>query len=295
MRAHPGLEIKLDVIRTTGDKVLDSPLHKMLDKGLFTKEIEKALLDGSVDIAVHSLKDLPTETAPGLTLGAISKREDPADALVAKGGRKLKDLSQGALVFTSSLRRRAQLLMRRPDLDVAHIRGNVDTRLRKFDDSAAEAIVFAAAGLVRLGFDGRITQRLDPREFLPACGQGALAIEIREGDAEAAEIVKTLDDCESRVAVTAERAFLERLQGGCQAPVGAYGEIVEDNQLRLTGIVMNLDGARFMKRSETAALGGERAPRALGLRLANVLLDEGCGEILEEARGASGLPGETGK
>ncbi|MDP6381236.1 MAG: hydroxymethylbilane synthase, partial [Phycisphaerae bacterium] len=195
---RPDLEIVLKVIRTKGDKVSDAALSDIGDTGLFTKEIDKALLDGSIDLAVHSLKDLPTQPVPGLTLGAVAGREDPADVLIAKDGLTLEGLPAGATVLTGSLRRQAQVLHRRPDLAIAPIRGNVQTRLKKLDSSDAHATVLARAGLVRLNLTDHITERFDPADFLPACGQGALAIVIRADDTQVAKLCRSIDDCESR-------------------------------------------------------------------------------------------------
>ena len=190
IEAHPGLEVRIEIIRTTGDVLLEPPLARIGGTGVFTKEIENALLKRQVDLAVHSLKDLPTQLADGLRLAAVLKREDPADALVARDGRSLAQLPAGAKVLTGSLRRQAQLLHRRPDLKIAQMRGNVQTRLDKFDASDASAMLLACAGLARLNLSGRITERLDPAEFLPACGQGALAVEVRADDARAAELCR---------------------------------------------------------------------------------------------------------
>jgi len=283
--AHDDLEVELQIIHTKGDLVLQTPLHKMLDKGLFTKEIESALLAGTIDLAVHSLKDLPTELPAGLALAAIGKREDPADVLIGKTSDTLDALPQGAGLLTGSLRRAAQVLDARPDLDVRPVRGNVATRLRKLDESDAAAIVLARAGLVRLGLADRVTQRFDPEQFLPACGQGALGIEIRDGDAEVADLLAPLDHPATRAAVTAERTFLSALGGGCQAPIGAFGRICEDGRLVLTGMVASLDGARLVKqtaKSPDPAAGAAEAAEALGHGLAQAVCLKGAREILDE-------------
>jgi len=283
---HPELELRLEVIKTKGDKVLHTALHQMLDKGLFTKEIQAALLAGTVDLAVHSLKDLPTEPIDGLALAAVAMREDPADAMVTKGAASLAALVEGAKVFTGSLRRRAQLLHAREDLQILPIRGNVGTRLRKFDESDADAIVFARAGLVRLGLADRIAQRLDPAEFLPACGQGALGIEIRRDDRRVAERVGLLDDAPTRAAVTAERAFLAELGGGCQVPVGAHARMgPDDRTLTVTGMVADLEGRRLLCHTISGPI--QPADR-LGRRLAEGVLAEGAREILEGIVGRAG-------
>ena len=285
-----GLRVELRVIRTRGDRALQTPLHAMGDKGLFTREIEEALLAGEVDLAVHSLKDLPTQLPDGLVLGAVPEREDPADVVVSKAAPCLEALPGGAVVLTGSLRRRAQVLHRRPDLNVRDVRGNVPTRLRKLDESDACAIVLARAGLVRLGLAGRISRRLDPAEFLPACGQGALAVEVRGDDRALSELLRSIDHAASRAAVTAERALLAALGGGCQVPIGAYARTQAGaGTLALTGMVANLDGSRLMRRTVTGACAAGRGAEDLGRRLAELLLADGCGDILEEvASGASG-------
>ena len=213
LAGHSDVEVELEIIRTKGDKVLETPLHAMLDKGLFTRQIEDALLAGKVDLAVHSLKDLPTESPERLALAAVPAREDPADALISKDGLALADLPAGSAVLTGSLRRGAQLLHLRPDLELRPLRGNVRTRLRKLTESDAAATVMARAGLVRLGLDGHITERLDPTEFLPACGQGALGLQIRQDDAVVHDRLAFLDDPDARYAVSAERSFLAALGG----------------------------------------------------------------------------------
>ena len=289
LEAHPGLEVRIEVIRTTGDVLLEPPLAKIGGMGVFTKEIENALLKRHVDLAVHSLKDLPTQLADGLRLAAVLKREDPADALVAREGRSLAQLPAGAKVLTGSLRRQAQLLHRRPDLKIAQMRGNVQTRLDKFDRSDASAMLLACAGLARLNLSDRITERLDPAEFLPACGQGALAVEVRADDSRVAEFCRALDDRATHLATTAERAFLAALGGGCLAPIGAYGRSPSgQKKLALTGMVAGLDGSRLLQRTVAgAAPQSERDAVALGERLAERLRAEGAEEILREIASAS--------
>lgn len=278
-----GLEVTLEIIRTPGDQPGDTPLYQMPDTGLFTRRIEQALMDGRVDLAVHSLKDLPTDMPAGLEIAAVSAREDPADALVAKDGLTLAGLPEGATVLTGSLRRRAQLLHRRPDLRVAPIRGNVPTRLRKLAESEAAATVMARAGLVRLGLEAQITERLDPAEFLPACGQGALAMQVRRDDGGARERVAPLNDPHARDAVSAERAFLADLQGGCQVPLGAYAEVTDGGaSLRMIGMVSSLDGVRLLRSAGTVPLDAPDAPQRLGRQLANELRQAGAREILDE-------------
>jgi hydroxymethylbilane synthase len=282
LEAHEDLEVELEIIHTKGDLILQTPLHKMLDKGLFTKEIESALLAEQVDIAVHSLKDLPTELPQGLAVGAIGKRVDPADALIGKTDQTLSQLPHGAPVLTGSLRRAAQMLDVRSDLDIRPVRGNVATRLRKLDESGAVAIILASAGLVRLGLGDRITHRLDPEVFLPACGQGALGIEVRDGDSQVADLLSPLDDMPTRLAVTAERTFLSTLGGGCQAPIGAFGRISENDELLLTGMVSTLDGSQLIKQETKSSELTVQAAAALGAELAQSVCQAGAREILDE-------------
>ena len=264
---HP---CRIEIVKTTGDKITDVPLAKVGTKGLFTKEIEEALLDGRADLAVHSLKDLPTELPEGLVLAAVPEREDPRDAVV---GRKLADLPPGARVGTSSLRRAAQLRQLRPDLQVESVRGNLDTRLRKLDEGQYDAILLAAAGLKRLGWGDRIAEILPPEQMCPAVGQGALAIETRAGF----EKVALLDHAETHTAVMAERAVLAALGGGCQVPIGAYATVSEGH-IRLLAIVAAPDGSRVIR----AEADGEAADAAdIGARLAADLLQRGAREILE--------------
>src|SRR5574337_713773 len=224
-RQWPGLEVVTIPIKTSGDKFLDVALSQVGGKGLFVKEIEEALLDGRIDLAVHSLKDLPAELAPGLREGAVLRREDPLDALIARNGLRFTDLPRGARIGTSSLRRQVQFLHRRPDLQIVSLRGNVQTRLKKLEGLDLDAVVLAAAGLIRLGLQDRITERLRADVCLPAIGQGALVIEIREDDQQTAERVETLNHRETRQAAMAERAFLRYLGGSCVTPIAAFGEI----------------------------------------------------------------------
>jgi hydroxymethylbilane synthase len=274
-----GLECRLEIIRTTGDKITGVPLSKIGTKGLFTKEIEEALLDGTIDLAVHSLKDMPTDLPEGLMLAAIPEREDPRDALV---GAQLSELAQGARVGTSSLRRAAQLRSIRPDLEIENIRGNVDTRLRKLDEKQYDAIVLASAGLRRLGWDYRITELLDPAVMCPAVGQGALAVETRDDGGQAQEICKRLDHLESRIAVTAERAVLAALGGGCQVPIGAYAT-VEHDRIQLQAVIVSPDGKEVIG---LKASGAAADAAAIGRALGNQLLAEGGRQILEAVYGA---------
>src|SRR5579864_1923362 len=243
--AERGHETRIEIIKTTGDKITDVPLAKVGTKGLFTKEIEEALLAGRIDLAVHSLKDLPTELPAGLEIAAIPEREDARDAMI---GAKLKDLPQGAKVGTSSLRRAAQLRAVRPDLAIEPVRGNLDTRVRKLDEGEFRAIVLASAGLTRLGWAPRIAEILPPELMCPAVGQGALAVETRAGG-EAAQICSALDHPVTRAAVTAERAVLASLGGGCQVPIGAHAGI-EQGVLRIIGVVIAPDGTPLIRQDD---------------------------------------------
>lgn len=269
-----GAECKIEIIKTTGDKIQDVPLAKVGTKGLFTKEIEEALLDRSIDVAVHSLKDMPTDLPAGLTLQAIPEREDVRDALV---GKRLADLAAGAHVGTSSLRRAAQLRAARPDLNIESIRGNLDTRLRKLDEGQFDAIVLAAAGLRRLGWAGRITEYVDASVICPAVGQGALAIETRDDDSPGALLARKLDHAASRAAVTAERAVLRAMGGGCQVPIGAYAQVTGES-IALQAIVISPDGAKVFRGNRT---GVAAEASSIGQDLAEDLLARGAREILD--------------
>lgn len=278
-RLHPGLQVAIEIISTKGDRVLDVSLPKLGEqgKGLFTKELEEAIHERRVDLAVHSLKDLPTELPAGLHIAAISRREDVRDALVARHGiYSFNDLPQQALIGTSSLRRQAQLLAARPDLRLEPIRGNVDTRLRKLDDGLFDAIILAAAGLHRLGFAERITEYLDPALILPAVGQGALAIETRSDDAAVNEIVSRLNHAETRLACQAERAFLKGLGGGCLVPIAAHAEIASST-LTLTGLVASTDGSETVR---SHLSGASAEAESLGDQLARELIARGADRIL---------------
>lgn len=276
--AELGYPSRIEIIRTTGDKITDVPLAKVGSKGLFTKEIEEALLEAQIDLAVHSLKDLPTELPEGLTLAAVPERAVPWDALV---GCSLADLERGARVGTSSLRRAAQLRQVRPDLVIESIRGNVDTRLRKLDEGQFQAILLAAAGLTRLGWSSRIAEMLPPDVMCPAVGQGALAIETRpSGDG--FQAVRLLDHAPTRSAVTAERAVLAALGGGCQVPIGAHAT-VDGDSLSLRAIVIAPDGSRMTRDESTGPV--EEAER-LGRQMGESLLRSGADEILEQVYGA---------
>lgn len=276
-----GAVVEIVEIVTQGDVQQAGPVPALGLQGVFTKEIQSAVLQEKADLAVHSLKDLPTETTAGLVLAAVPERESVADALVSNSG-SLGELSTGARVGTGSLRRQAQIKQLRPELEVLSIRGNVDTRLRKLDEGQYDAIVLAESGLTRLGLEGRITERLGPPRMLPAPGQGALGLECRESEAELMELLANLDDDASRAAVTAERSMLALLHAGCSAPVGAWGRI-EDDQLVLDGLVASLDGKQIL--SAVGAAGVSQA-EMLGQTVAEQLLDQGAAEIIAAAKDA---------
>jgi hydroxymethylbilane synthase len=275
LEAWPGLACQVTTLTTTGDRILDRPLPEIGGKGLFTQELEAALRAGEIDLAVHSLKDLPVDDAPGLVLGAISQRADARDVLISAAGYRFADLPAGARVGTSSLRRSAQLLAARSDLALQPLRGNVDTRVRKALSGEYDAIVLAAAGVLRLGLDAHVGEFLSFDVMLPAPGQGALAVQCRAGDAEVIERLQPLDHTPTRAAVAAERAFLSGLGGGCAVPVAAYAVSREDGSVALTGLVAAPDGAQVI-RVEAAG----RDPLVLGRDLARLALAEGAGALL---------------
>ena len=279
---HPGITVELVRITTKGDKILDVPLAKVGGKGLFVKELEDALLDGRADLAVHSMKDVPTELPDGLHLGIVTERENPRDAFVSNKYADVVALPQGATVGTSSLRRKSQLAAMRPDLVIEDLRGNVDTRLRKLDEGQYDAIILASAGLNRLGKSDRIASLLEPVHMLPAIGQGALALELRKDDAELLDGISFLNHPATATAVMAERALLIRLEGGCQVPIGAYATI-EGDTVTLTGLIASIDGKEILKEQMT---GPAVEAAAMGTRLAEKLLDMGGREILDEVYGA---------
>jgi hydroxymethylbilane synthase len=276
---HPDLDVEVQIISTKGDRVLGMSLPALgaQGKGLFTKELEDAISDGRIDLAVHSLKDLPTELPDGLHIGAICEREDVRDALVVKGkARSLAELGDSAVIGTSSLRRQAQLKILKPGLVIVAVRGNVDTRLRKLDDGEYDAILLAAAGLRRLGYGDRITEYLDEEVMLPAVGQGALAIESRSDDERISRIIAGLEHAPTRTACAAERAFLKGLGGGCLVPIAAHAH-VSSSEITLTGLVAAPDGTHSVKGIEAGPLA---EPEKLGLRLASALLERGAADIL---------------
>jgi hydroxymethylbilane synthase len=266
-----GMEAHIEIIKTSGDKIQDVPLAQAGGKGLFTKEIDEALLAGAIDLAVHSMKDVPTELPPGLTIAAIPEREEPRDALI---GAALADLKDGTTIGTSSLRRQAQLLAYRPQLEIQMLRGNVDTRLRKLDEGQYDAIVLAAAGLRRLGWHDRIRELIPVEVMCPAVGQGALAIETRDDAGAAYEIVRKLDHLDTRLAVTAERAMLEVLGGGCQVPIGGYA-FLERGVIHMRAMVASPDGTQVIR----AELSGVD-PSRTGASMGRILLEKGAEEIL---------------
>ncbi|MFN0158817.1 MAG: hydroxymethylbilane synthase [Bacteroidota bacterium] len=282
-RMVPSLEVTISIIKTKGDKILDAPLSQIGGKGVFTREIEQALLAHEIDIAVHSLKDLPTELPDGLKLGAVCEREDVRDVFIPHSKnleRRLFSQPLGVSIGTGSLRRKCQVLNLRPDFQIMDMRGNLDTRLRKLEESDWAGILLARAGLVRLGLEERIGESLDAMAILPAVGQGALGIETRKDDASIADIVALLHHEDTHAAIAAERALLRKLEGGCQVPIGAYGRI-EGGTLKLDAIVGSLDGKTVIRGSLTGDAG---KPEEVGVKLAGRLLHEGALEILQEIR-----------
>lgn len=276
-------EFEIKKIVTKGDRILDVTLSKVGGKGLFVKEIEQALLDKEIDFAVHSMKDMPAILPEGLKIGAVPKRVDPRDVLISLNGLTLEQLPEGAVVGTSSLRREAQLRAFRSDLKIEALRGNIDTRLRRVQEGDFDAIILAAAGLVRMDWKGEITQYLPVELSLPAVGQGALGIECREDDEEVCALLARIHDRETEMAVTAERAFLRTLEGGCQVPIGAHAVISADQQIHLTGLVADPQGRNIIKDQ----LSGVN-PEEVGQTLAELLKAKGAAEILKAYQEATG-------
>lgn len=273
-----GRKVEIVRIRTTGDMILDVPLARVGGKGLFVKEIEEALLSGNIDLAVHSMKDVPTDLPDGLAIVAITQREDPRDAFLSVKYRKFEELPRGAKLGTSSLRRQTQLLGLRPDLSVETLRGNLDTRIRRMEEGRFDAIILAAAGLRRLGWEAKISEYIPQDMSLPAIGQGALGIEVRSDDAQTREAVSFLNHRDTAFAVRAERGFLKRLEGGCQVPIASYGQ-TEGDGIFLQGMVGRPDGSEIIRGS---ARGSVSDPECLGARLAGDLLARGAKTILDE-------------
>jgi hydroxymethylbilane synthase len=280
-QAHPGLAVMLVPMVSRGDKLLDSPLSKIGGKGLFVKELETALLEGEADIAVHSMKDVPMDFPEGLGLFCICEREDPRDAFVSNTFARLDDLPLGSVVGTSSLRRQTQILARRPDLQIRFLRGNVNTRLAKLDAGEYDAIILAAAGLIRLGFQNRIRDNLSIEHSLPAGGQGAVGVECRSVDTDIHALLAPLHHADTDVRVRAERAMNKHLNGGCQVPIACYA-VLEGEQLWLRGLVGRPDGGLTLS---AQARGPRQAPEALGIAVADQLLAEGAGGILAQVYG----------
>ncbi|TBU71368.1 hydroxymethylbilane synthase [Pseudomonas daroniae] len=284
-QAHPGLQVSLVPMVSRGDKLLDAPLAKIGGKGLFVKELETALLENQADIAVHSMKDVPMDFPEGLGLYCICEREDPRDAFVSNHFDSLDTLPVGSVVGTSSLRRQAQLLARRPDLKIQFLRGNVNTRLAKLDAGEYDAIILAAAGLIRLGFEARIRDSISVEQSLPAGGQGAVGIECRVDDIELQALLAPLNHSETALRVSAERAMNKRLNGGCQVPIACYA-ILEGEQLWLRGLVGEPDGSRLLRAEQRGV--AEDAER-LGVEVAEALLVQGAGTILQAIYGEAAV------
>jgi hydroxymethylbilane synthase len=279
-----GRAVEIVKIKTTGDMILDVPLAKVGGKGLFVKEIEDALLKGRVDLAVHSMKDVPTDLPEGLGIVCITRREDPRDAFLSVKYARFEELPKGARVGTSSLRRQTQLLGVRPDLEIGQLRGNLDSRIRKMEEGRYDAIILAAAGLRRLGWEAKIRQYLPVELSLPAIGQGALGIEIRIDDSKTLDAVGFLNDRDTSVAVRAERGFLRKLEGGCQVPIAAHGE-TQGETIRLAGLIGRPDGGEIVRGNRT---GPANDPEQIGVALAEELLSRGGKAILEEVYRESG-------
>ena len=276
---HPGLEVELKVVKTSGDRIQDAPLARFGGKGLFVKEIEETLLRGEAELAVHSMKDIPSELPRGLTLGVVPERDDAADCFLSHAYPDIASLPWGSVVGTSSLRRQAQLLALRPDLSVEMLRGNLDTRLRKLEQGQYQAIIVAAVGLKRLGLEAPYVARLLSGDFLPAVGQGSLGLEYVQGKEEVESLLACLDHVPSRLAVTAERSFLQRLEGGCQVPIGGHAAL-QDGELLLRGVVADLRGEEVIR--EERRLPAEE-PERLGREVADAILGRGGDRILREA------------
>lgn len=279
--ANDGIEFVIEIVKTTGDNITDAPLSKIGSIGLFTKELENALLDKKVDLVVHSAKDVPTEISDRLEIGAVTKREDPHDVLISKEHVSLKELPQNAKLGTSSLRRRSQVLAIRPDLKIVDLRGNLDTRLKKLDAGDLDAILVARAGLIRLGLADKASEIIPYDIMLPAVGQGALCIEIREDDRNIRNLIRSLIDYNSMYEIKAERALLARLQGGCQIPIGAHAEVIYPSNLKMEAVVCTLDGTTVIRDTVDGKVDDFST---MGIELANKLLGRGGYKILEDIR-----------
>ncbi|MDR4509722.1 MAG: hydroxymethylbilane synthase [Candidatus Brocadiaceae bacterium] len=277
---NPGVEFQLEKISTRGDKITDVPLSRLGGVGLFTKELEVALINEKIDIAVHSAKDLPTEIDNELTIGATPEREDPHDALISANNETLESLPKKARIGTSSLRRRAHLLAFRPDFQILDLRGNLDTRIKKLENGEMDAIIVAHAGLIRMGYTGTISQVIPFDIMLPAVAQGALGIEIRKDDSRTKDIISEFNDKETKVAVEAERSLLAKLEGGCQVPIGAHAHI-QENTLHLEAIICSLEGNRVVRDKQSGPI--DQAVK-IGNELAQRMLENGGEEILREIR-----------
>ncbi|MDF1578754.1 MAG: hydroxymethylbilane synthase [Desulfobulbales bacterium] len=278
---YPGTTVELVKIITKGDKIVDVPLAKVGGKGLFVKELEEAMLSREVDMAVHSMKDVPSELPDELHIGVVTKREDPRDAFLSVKYQSFSELPQGARVGTSSLRRKSQLAALRPDLVIEDLRGNLDTRIRKLDEGIYDAIILATAGLNRMQWSERITAKFSPEEMLPAVAQGAVGIELRRDSEELLAGLAFLQDKETTIAVEGERAFLHRLEGGCQVPIGAFGT-VDGSRLTLTGLIASIDGKEVLRKQ---LVGEVNDAKSMGVKLAEELLEMGGRRILEEVYG----------
>lgn len=279
-KQHPGLNIELVPMTTQGDRILDRPLANIGGKGLFIKELELAMSEHRADIAVHSMKDVPTEMPPGFTLAAMLPRADPRDAFVSSRFRNFASLPQGARVGTSSLRRQCQLKYARPDLELITLRGNVDTRLRKLDEQEYDAIILAAAGLTRLGLESRITEYFSPEQSVPAVGQGIIGIECRSDDTRSIGLVRALNDSQAWQCCAAERAFAQRLEGSCQSPIAGFATL-DGDQLQLHGVIGSPDGQEMYRGSH---IGNVADAEAIGVRLAEELLKDGAEQLLARLR-----------
>lgn len=275
---HPEIPVEIVIIKTSGDKIQDVPLAKIGGKGLFVKEIEEAMLKNEVDFAVHSMKDMPIKFPYALCIAAVTKRENPFDALISKNDIKLDDLPKGAKVGTGSLRRVSQLLHYRPDLELIPLRGNIETRIKKLETEGLDAIILAAAGLIRMGWGDKISEIISPEVLLPAMGQGAVGIEARKHDVDNHILLADMDDEDTHLALDAERAVVTQLEGGCNVPIGAFATIEED-QMTLRGLVASLDGKTVYK---TESKGNKVDAKALGRELGDTLLEMGGDKIMQE-------------